>query len=384
MTRDCDAVVEDEDLQQELELMEAMYNPEEVSIDRSPEAPGICAAVTLNVCLEKALVKLGIDLPQGFPVLEDASAKIRVLSSRGLVDSQESDLVRALDKHAKEFWNDAMRHSLVDLVLKAKEVVEELNETGGTCAICLGLLVEGQEAWFRASCWHIFHETCFAAWWKQVDERRNAEGTKSAEESTQRQQSLRAVQGRLDVRQAAINSKKERIVSLSEEMALCEGSEDPLVVREATKIAEIISRIEEEIVVDKQKEEKLKADLESTRSLVNAKDAADAKQGIECPMCKNDILYGEVEQFLPNALSALDPTLDSLVPASWVGQTTLDPSESFKAKLTDEELSAMNKAREMREKLFEAQRCKGSHVNPSEEQDVIRLDSGAPEETLNS
>jgi len=397
----------EEALAQELEVADAMYAADELAVRHEAGAGGPRAVLQFEVRLDRALVALEFALPRGFPLRRGLGA-VRIKRSRGLVDSQETDLVREIERHAEQTFDELGQYSVVDLLLHAKEAVEQQNEGSARCAICLGpIAASDHENTFRASCWHLFHNECFAAWWKQVEGRRTGAGTEQSSAALQRQQVLRAAQARVDERVAQLKALKDRQAALNEQAtsvnALISQAETlPADKREAfekenepvSALRRRVATVQEQLKASKQeasacvaKLTRETAELDQLRAATEEQDRAASEQGIDCPMCRLPIEYSEMEHFLKHAVANLTSAgaASTLVPAAWTaaegGPPLTAQAGSYLDVLTPEQRERFQSEQRRRKLIFERQRANGAHVNPEETSGHITLSNLPPSQS---
>lgn len=390
-----DAAANAEELEQEIELLQAMYTPDELEVETSPRAPSepdVPSAVVLQVALDTLLVSFRFDLPAKFPLAE--APLISISRSRGLLDSEEADMRRKLIRQLAESKEIMGRYGLVDVLLLAKDLAQERNDQGGSCAICLCEIQAGDSTAFRASCWHAFHGTCFAAWWKQVESRRTEAGTAQSQATLQRKQALSAMTARVMERQSSIGKAEERIEKVAAERLRLQnfvehveagGSENDFedlagagftVVSAKKKMIAIDAEAKAakaEIGSIKAKLVRAEEELAVMQTQYDAQNELANQQGIDCPMCKLPIKYSEFQEVLEETLSTLAPVdadHGTLLPKDWNNAQTA-PEETG---LTKEQKEIFKKQAQERQRLFEQQKLKGGIIEADSTSDYILID----------
>lgn len=177
------------ELDEELELLRAMWSDEELEIHRSPreksETSADAAAARLIARLapntggndqsQYLRCELMITVPCGYPGEPEhlVLPQLRIGASSGLTDARRTALLAALD--------DALRGDLagspgaLHAVLEAaQERLTEWNDEGplGQCPVCLAELDHGKDSSYiaagllRLPCYHVLHAACFAQIWE--------------------------------------------------------------------------------------------------------------------------------------------------------------------------------------------------------------------------
>ncbi|GBG32686.1 Zinc finger domain containing protein [Hondaea fermentalgiana] len=400
----------DSELEQELELLQAMYTPEELRVepreDDDVNDAGKDAAVILEVALEHVRATFRFELPARFPLA--AAPRVSLARSRGLVDSEELEMRQRLEAQIAETFEAMGRYSLVDLLLLAKDLVQECSDQGGTCAICLCEL-EPSDSAFRANCWHTFHRACFAAWYKQVEARRTQAGTAHSQASLQRKQALSALTARVTERETSVAKAEARVENLREEkerlQALADfidaggdaaqfeaiaAGEETMSASAARKRANAVDadakRARGEVGPSRAKLHKAREELAAMESEHKAKASLEEQQGMDCPMCKVPIAYEEFCDSLEGALSALTQggkdSSGTFVPRAWAehgknGEGSNGSKQGISgAQLTDEQRELFARQAAERQALFEQQRLKGGIIDSNDAAgDFVRIDA---------
>mmetsp|Transcript_19361 Transcript_19361/g.31863 ORF Transcript_19361/g.31863 Transcript_19361/m.31863 type:complete len:434 (-) Transcript_19361:432-1733(-) len=383
--------MEDEDeLSTELELVGSMYSPEELVVS-DVGSDDVAKVIEYNVSLDRIMITLKFSLPPTYPV-EPPAPVVQVTKSRGLIDSQEANIKKSLEQQCVQTFEEFGRYSLVELLLMAKDIAQLENDKGGTCAICLCDIEVGEDV-FRANCWHIFHSHCFAAWWKQLEERRLSAGGEVDAISRQRKQLLSAANARVTERQdvstelgtrlgklkqdkkkleellGLINTIKKmkvpNVASLPSEYSELKDFGFRTVSRKLATVQDNMKTVKEDIdknVVKLVKATKEKGELEEE---IQEKENSELRQDIECPVCKGVVQFAEIEPFLLRAVGSLkaDSSSDTLVPQAWVKDAELKPEEMYSSLLSQDELEKMQRSREQRVAMYEKQKAQGSIID---------------------
>mmetsp|Transcript_421 Transcript_421/g.616 ORF Transcript_421/g.616 Transcript_421/m.616 type:complete len:432 (-) Transcript_421:197-1492(-) len=189
MAQSCAGEGDDEELNQELELVRAMWpSEEELEIQRSPRAHGATSAGSTAALLIAQLApntggnaqsqhlrcELIITVPCGYPgdPVNPVLLQLRMGASSGLADARRDALLVALV--------DMLRGGLAGLpgaipaILEAaQEQLTAWNDEGpvGQCPVCLAELDCGADSFgqtdnVRLPCFHTMHAVCFAHCWK--------------------------------------------------------------------------------------------------------------------------------------------------------------------------------------------------------------------------
>lgn len=383
------------EFEMEVELLEAMYTPEELRVQRLGKEDELRAKLFFNVGLERALVELEVELPRSFPVLEGPRS-IKVSKSRGLIDSQEDDLVRDLGRQCQDTFAEQGRYSLVDMLLRAKEELERLNESGAMCAICLCSIDSNDMEVLRAECWHLFHFGCLAAWWKHQEMKEKRAGGDLSQQDRQRRQSLRDAESRFQTHSAAVETTKDSITTLRSRLAMLtdyfswlehskqeanQGVEPVLPERfqplEGTGLLEQGKRaranLQSEIRAQEQalasaiaKAKKSKEEFDSINRTVEEQRRKASQRDIHCTMCKHIISYVHLEPVLSKALNMLDQ--DVVVPRGW--DSDIKPHESYQNLLGEEENRRLEQAKLERQAGWEHQQRKCRELDANQDQNL--------------
>jgi len=343
-----------------VEMLEAMFgafSPEnEKLVIEDSKDPGIKSVIRLEIGLHRVRVTLEYKVSNSFP---DQKLLPVVVSSRGLLDSHEAFLVKELIARDQEDFLAHERHSVVGLFLHAQELIESINDHGGSCAVCLCSIGEADD-FYKAECWHLFHSTCLSAWWNQVDQTRTGVGSKFDGDDTIRKQQISSVTSRIDELEKKITFLHERISLLELESskwdnALQNTPTEKFYEEFFSEIDETMTDNQQHLIMHKQVEriscelkiltseirsiesklEKLRLEKEKTVEAFNCERDTEIKQGIVCPVCRTVI----------SRSSEIDSLLDkfpSLVPKDW----------SSSSSLTEEQLSWINQARDQQRVLF--------------------------------
>jgi hypothetical protein len=376
-------------LLEELELAQAMFSPDELSVSELADGSW---QTRFSVLLEHALVELSLELPRGFPLARGACG-VRVLRSRGLVDSQEQELCAALELSASQREDAQGRFSLSGLLLRAREVADEQSVTGGCCAVCLSAAGTGEDEVFRAQCWHVFHASCLAAWWRRVEDRRSVQGSEQATQRRQRQQQLSAAQARQSAARAVELSHEQRAELLLcqaraalDEAAGLRAAGEPAAAAQADRRAQALQadakRARQEEGVARQKTARAADELALLGKQLGLQEEQ-SRQGLACPLCRNDIAFVEIEPFLDASLGALASVGEALVPLRWAAERTQSPVPASQHGLTPEAWATLERMRLERERLYAVQLAKGAFCEASSKELLLTRDAptasaGAP------
>lgn len=167
-----------EELMQELELVQAVWQNEVTLCNDSMTAPDAHSSLVAQLTPLTAGEKQGqfvqcellIEILQGYP---SVPLRVSLKSSRGLSDACCSALLTTLRAKADELSGDPALYGFLEA---AHEVVTSLNTPQGECAICLLDLVQDGGAdvsescslIVRTPCFHTFHTKCLATYWHSV------------------------------------------------------------------------------------------------------------------------------------------------------------------------------------------------------------------------
>lgn len=157
-------------VQEELELISAMYTSDELSIVQSAE--GTLVSVKLRphsggADLQRfAECVMEIKLPPGYP---EAAAQVGVHGTRGLVEEEEVRLLREVRACVLENVGEPCLFAALEAGVA---LLTEMN-VGGTCSICRDELFEASEdepdggprqVYLAPNCFHSFHVECLSRW----------------------------------------------------------------------------------------------------------------------------------------------------------------------------------------------------------------------------
>lgn len=152
------------DLEEELEVVRAIYGEDAVQATESP-----IGGVALRLCVDlqprveqgAALVSvsLAIDLPEDYPAA--ARPRVSVERSRGLGDAKLRTLMLAAESAITEHGGQDMC-CVSQLLADVSDALDAANDTS-ECNICLLECGPGQEV-IRTECDHIFHSVCIGRW----------------------------------------------------------------------------------------------------------------------------------------------------------------------------------------------------------------------------
>ena len=157
-------------MQEELELISAMYTSDELSIVQSAE--GTLVSVKLRphsggADLQRfAECVMEIKLPPGYP---EAAAQVGVHGTRGLVEEEEVRLLREVRACVLENVGEPCLFAALEAGVA---LLTEMN-VGGTCSICRDELFEASEdepdggprqVYLAPNCFHSFHVECLSRW----------------------------------------------------------------------------------------------------------------------------------------------------------------------------------------------------------------------------
>ena len=159
------AIEMDDALNDELELIQAMYTAEddelcittttgatELAVRLQPQTGGARAQRFMEVVLQ---MQLGAGYPSISPV-------VRLQRTRGLIEDEESSLLQGVNERAAEMRGEPCLFALVEVVL---EKLTELNG-GGDCPVCREPLFGGGGGVYLSHCFHSCHAGCLGQWWR--------------------------------------------------------------------------------------------------------------------------------------------------------------------------------------------------------------------------
>lgn len=182
MAQDIAGDGKNEELDDELELLRAMWSVEEVEIQRPTcakcEISGDAAAARLIARLaprtggesqsQYLRCEVVITVPCGYPGEPECPAlpQVRVSSSSGLTERRRATLLAALEDLLRSDFA-GMPGALPAVLETAQDRLTTWNDEGptGECPVCL-VELGGQDASLRLPCFHILHTACFAQCWE--------------------------------------------------------------------------------------------------------------------------------------------------------------------------------------------------------------------------
>jgi len=175
--------VETDGLEDELELLSAMWSEDELQICRSPAevADVVKGSLTARLTpmtagdegLQHLWCELRLEIPPEYP---DEAPLLALGASRGLSDEARNSMLLQLQELSQQLLGGPALHSVLEA---GREELTKLNSApSGSCAICLASLSESPEERSQQSemqaaasnvhtpCFHVFHFTCLAECWK--------------------------------------------------------------------------------------------------------------------------------------------------------------------------------------------------------------------------
>mmetsp|Transcript_83208 Transcript_83208/g.147001 ORF Transcript_83208/g.147001 Transcript_83208/m.147001 type:complete len:388 (-) Transcript_83208:167-1330(-) len=183
---DCAMADDNDGLEDELELLSAMWSENELKIKRSPaeDASAVKASLTARLMpltagdqgLQHLWCEVHLEVPPDYP---EEALLIALGASRGLSDQSRCSMLQYLQKISHQLLGGPALHGILEA---ASEELTKLNSTpSGDCAICLASLsetpvLEGKlqlqdmqdatAARVCTPCFHVFHYTCLMECWK--------------------------------------------------------------------------------------------------------------------------------------------------------------------------------------------------------------------------
>lgn len=154
------------ELEEELELCEAVFDPSELTLTRDGDAATLALELRPNTGDDESqlFVKLTLELTLSPKYPEDLP-KMTVPHCKGLDDAQLASLLADLEETAAEVPGEPV---ILTLVERAKDFLDEHNAPPLECSICLEPLpaVGSSESaeLLRLDCFHCFHPACCARW----------------------------------------------------------------------------------------------------------------------------------------------------------------------------------------------------------------------------
>mmetsp|Transcript_120310 Transcript_120310/g.190596 ORF Transcript_120310/g.190596 Transcript_120310/m.190596 type:complete len:476 (+) Transcript_120310:62-1489(+) len=291
-----------ENVEEELEVVRAIYGDEEVQLLTDTSADEVRIEVDLRPRVEQGAalvsVTIAVVLPDGYPA--SALPKVHVERSRGLGDSALGTLMsaaqRACDEHGLQ--EDGCICQVLDAV---SEALDEANDSQVECSICKESCSPGENV-VHPPCDHIFHASCIGHWAALKAEEAEAKALEAAasiisardglrrevEESVNREAeaALRASDAR---KYAATCAKLPEIVRLRREG----GERAESLVVDAEHEAMLVNEEEEEIPLERLVEQARSAKAEEKRLIAEERRAqarlADEQRRLE-------VLEAELEQ----------------------------------------------------------------------------------------
>ena len=158
-----------EEAEEELELCEAIFTEEELTVSRRADGATVALALRPNTCDDESqlFVMLTLVLTLGPEYPEHAPPSMAVPVSKGLDDAQLASLMEALQELVEESPGEPI---ILGLSERVKEFLDEHNTPPQECSICLEPLAgsadgeTGDGELLRLDCFHCFHVRCAARW----------------------------------------------------------------------------------------------------------------------------------------------------------------------------------------------------------------------------